>query len=805
MLQLFSIFNTIFNDAPENWQYGFQDPATPGFTGIIDLHNTIFFYLIIICVGVFWVLINIIYVFNSSKSSLVHKYLNHGTLIETIWTILPAVVLIAIAFPSFRCAPCETFFKRAKSFRYNWVKNLLEYLPGDNACGIPNKVQQCIAVIKGWMETGLPSSDHPVTGVDMTRLTNSNYSSVGYWGPSVPKQNMSDWIWHIAICNSLSTDSSQEVKSHQKAGNKMSEGLSLQNTEEWSPRDLTAYTSSLMNLSKRRQSLHSSSNTKGDSRNCSGINHLVQLRNASTQANMTKSKKPAVMSVETWLTNELRDRLGKDGKYRNIINLIANVDLLIASYDLIRGKEGNMTPGIDRTETLDKLSKNWFEEIQKKLIMGKYNFKPSKQVNIPKAFKPGTPPSFRTLSINYPRDKIVQKAIQLVLECIWEPKFSDKNNGFRPGISVKSALYQLFLHGDNYSWVIQGDISKCFDRIPHEIIMENLRRHVGCEYTLRLIKKALTCGSMEPDSKKIVRSDMGTPQESVVSPLLANIVLDNLDKKMEEIKADFETGKKRRLTKEYISLKKRKSNTNDPVKRVDNFKKMRMINAVDRSDPNFKRLMYIRYADEFVVLIAGTITDAITIKEKIKIYLQKETGLELNDKKTLITETTKPFKFLGAQCKRTKSLGKLTKQSNGLRRRAVARMRIDIPIQSLIETFKKNKIIKTSSTNEILPTGRKDLVNLCHEDILRFYNSKIHGLLNFYSFARNYSQLHRFVWYLHASCGLTLALKFKLRTLRAAYAKFGKGFKDKDTDIKLYKPENLKAKLSFAIGPKKRG
>jgi len=275
--------------------------------------------------------------------------------------------------------------------------------------------------------------------------------------------------------------------------------------------------------------------------------------------------------------------------------------------------------------------------------------------------------------------------------------------------------------------------------------MENLRRHVGCEYTLRLINKALTCGNMEPNSKKIVRSDKGTPQGNVVSPLLANIVLDNLDKKMEEIKFEFETGKKRRLTKEYISLRNRKSNTNDPVKKVEIFKKMRMINASDRSDPNFKRLMYVRYADDFLVLIAGTMTDAITTKEKIKTYLKEETGLELNDEKTLITETTKPFKFLGAQCKRTKSLGKLTKQSNGLRRRAVARMRIDIPIQSLIETFKKNKLIKSSSTNEILPTGRKDLVNLAHEDILRFYNSKIHGLLNFYSFARNYSKLHRFI------------------------------------------------------------
>ena len=102
MLQLFDIFKTIFNDAPENWQIGFQDSATPGFTGITDLHDTIFFYLIIICVGVFWVLMNVIYVFNSSKSSLVHKYLNHGTLLETIWTIMPALVLIAIAFPSFR-------------------------------------------------------------------------------------------------------------------------------------------------------------------------------------------------------------------------------------------------------------------------------------------------------------------------------------------------------------------------------------------------------------------------------------------------------------------------------------------------------------------------------------------------------------------------------------------------------------------------------------------------------------------------------------------------------------------------------
>ena len=102
MLTKILILNTIFNDAPHPWQIGFQDSAAPGFTGIVELHNTIFFYLVVICVGVFWALGSIIYYYNIKNSPIVHKYLNHGTLIELIWTISPAIVLIAIAFPSFR-------------------------------------------------------------------------------------------------------------------------------------------------------------------------------------------------------------------------------------------------------------------------------------------------------------------------------------------------------------------------------------------------------------------------------------------------------------------------------------------------------------------------------------------------------------------------------------------------------------------------------------------------------------------------------------------------------------------------------
>lgn len=102
MLQNISFLNTIFNDAPHPWQIGFQDSAAPGFTGIVELHNTIFFYLVVISVGVFWVLTSLMYYYSSNNNAIVHKYLNHGTLIELIWTITPAFVLIAIAFPSFR-------------------------------------------------------------------------------------------------------------------------------------------------------------------------------------------------------------------------------------------------------------------------------------------------------------------------------------------------------------------------------------------------------------------------------------------------------------------------------------------------------------------------------------------------------------------------------------------------------------------------------------------------------------------------------------------------------------------------------
>lgn len=100
MLPFFS--STIFNDAPHVWQCGFQDSAAPAFTGIVTLHNTIGFYLIVLCFVVFWALTSVVFYFGSNRNPIAYKYLNHGTIVELVWTITPALILIAIAFPSFR-------------------------------------------------------------------------------------------------------------------------------------------------------------------------------------------------------------------------------------------------------------------------------------------------------------------------------------------------------------------------------------------------------------------------------------------------------------------------------------------------------------------------------------------------------------------------------------------------------------------------------------------------------------------------------------------------------------------------------
>lgn len=408
----------------------------------------------------------------------------------------------------------------------------------------------------------------------------------------------------------------------------------------------------------------------------------------------------------------------------------------------------------------------------------------------------------RPLSVAPPRDKIIQKALQTVLEAIWEPEFSESSYGFRPGKSIHQLLYQLHRHGSRFPWVIQGDISKCFDAIPHSIINNLVGNKVVCEKTRILLRRSLVAGYECPETKKIITPTCGTPQGSVISPLLANIVLHELDKFMESTKKTFERGKGRARNPVYDALMSKiqrvaKYKTPNPDLLRQLVLERRRVPSALPIDPNFKRMLYFRYADDFIVLIIGSNDDATHIKNLIKGSLIKKCGLKLNEDKTLITRTEDGFHFLGALCQNPRAAEHMITTAGGRRRRAVLRMRILAPIPELLNKLKTNKFVKTNAHGKYCATARKDLVNFSHYEIIRFYNHRINGLLAFYSFAGNLNSLRSILSLLQISCALTFALKYKLRTARKAFTNYGTYLKDPDTDVQLEMPSTLKVRHDY--------
>lgn len=344
----------------------------------------------------------------------------------------------------------------------------------------------------------------------------------------------------------------------------------------------------------------------------------------------------------------------------------------------------------------------------------------------------------RPLTVAPPRDKIVQEVIRMILEAIFEPTFSTHSHGFRPNRSCHTALRQVKTQFGASSYYLEGDISNCFDSFDHHVLMNIIECKIKDRRFTNLIWKALRAGYFE--FHKAQQSITGTPQGSILSPLLANIYLHSFDKFVENRIAEYNRGKEARISKEYKRIDhlqekaKRKGDTRDALK----FLKMKQrIPSRVHADPNFRRMYYVRYADDWIIAIRGPLADVRQLLLDIKDFLKRELKLELSMEKTKITNPRiKPALFLGTEISISRHVYS-RKGKHGQFLRVPSQIRLLAPIQRIYE-----KMINVGFMDgDLKGTPRFLWKDLNKDAIITLYNNVLRGYLNYYSFTNNYNHL----------------------------------------------------------------
>ena len=487
-----------------------------------------------------------------------------------------------------------------------------------------------------------------------------------------------------------------------------------------------------------------------------------------------------IIVLET-LSEKSNDRLYKfERLYRNLYN----PEFYYLAYQNIYANKGSMTPGSDNL-TMDGMNLDRIDNIIDSMRDHSYQPKPAKRTYIKK--KDGKQ---RPLGIQSADDKLVQEVVRMILESIYEPTFSKNSHGFRPEKSCHTALTQIQHTFTGVRWFIEGDIQACFDSFDHHVLINILRRRITDEYFIALIWKLLKAGFMEQWTYNHTYS--GTPQGSGVSPLLANIYLNELDIFMEKYKETFDTGKRAKVNSDYVREERKLRNIraknaqawneldkqSKATARKEQRKQqgmLRQLSTAISNDPHYKRLVYCRYADDFLIGVIGSKQDAEVIKSDIGRFLQETLKLTMSNKKTKVTHCKDKARFLGhditthknVSLKRYKN-GKIVRSGNGC-------IALYVPYEKwrakLLE-YKAMKICKDVNGKEKWkPLHRGSLVNKSDIEIISKFNAEIRGLYNFYRLALNVSVIRKFAYIMEYSMYKTFGCKYK-KSVRTIITRF---------------------------------
>ncbi len=438
-----------------------------------------------------------------------------------------------------------------------------------------------------------------------------------------------------------------------------------------------------------------------------------------------------------------------DRLYRNLFN----PDFYMLAYSNIYAKEGNMTPGTDG-KTIDGFNINQVSEIIERIRNETYHPKPSRRTYIPK--KNG---KLRPLGIPSFEDKLVQEVLRMLLTAIYEPIFKRTSHGFRPERSCHTALIQVKQYGSGATWAVEGDIKGFFDNIDHEILLCLLAKKISDGRIIELVRRFLKAGYLE--FNQVNNSLTGTPQGGLISPVLANIYLHELDSYMEELCRKKSSNKRK---KQDNPLYKRLGHRRDKARKAGNYEtadkilaEMRKLHSVNPMDSDFTRVHYVRYADDFLVWVNGSKELANTLKTDIGNFLKAKLNLELSEEKTLITHVaTESVRFLGYEIRKAHDNTAISKSKNGVEKRAInGHIQLLVPgdvIRAKLKPFMSN--------NKAIHVPER--VNDPILNTLTAYNAEIRGLYNYYRLATDVSRkLDTFKHYHYNSLLKTVAWKEK--------------------------------------------
>lgn len=472
-----------------------------------------------------------------------------------------------------------------------------------------------------------------------------------------------------------------------------------------------------------------------------------------------------------------------DYKYERLYRYLFSEEMFAVAYQRIYAKQGNMTPGTDG-KTIDEMSLERIERLIVSLKDESYQPHPARRVYIPK--KNGKK---RPLGIPSFEDKLVQEVVRLLLEAIYEGHFEGTSHGFRPHRSCHTALGMIQKSFAGAKWFIEGDIKGFFDNIDHNVLISILRERISDERFLRLIRKFLNAGYVE--DWKYNKTYSGTPQGGIVSPILANIYLDKFDKYIKEYAAKFRKGDRRSINPDYWRLNNKKNRLKQKLQKTSDeqmrksylyeiaqlSKQMLSIPHKDAMDADFRRLQYVRYADDFLISVIGSKSECETIKADITQFMREQLKLELSDEKTLITHAQDKAKFLGYEIfirksdavKRNKD-GVLKRDFNG----AVVLTLNSAVIQKKLTEYNALEVRNIDGKDIWWSKPRRYMTPMKPEDILAQYDAEIRGLYNYYSLATNVSkECASFAFIMKMSMFKTLGWKLNTsaRKVRQKYQK----------------------------------